>query len=42
MQHVHNQMSDQQSNINFTTPYAHTITIYDKQLLNFVANKLYT
>jgi hypothetical protein len=39
MQHVHNQMSDQQSNMNITTPYAHTITIYDSQLLNFAANK---
>jgi hypothetical protein len=29
MQHVHNQMSDQQSNMNITTPYAHTITTYD-------------
>jgi hypothetical protein len=29
MQHVHNQMSDQQSNMNITAPYAHTITTYD-------------
>jgi hypothetical protein len=39
MQHVHNQMSDQQSNMNITAPYAHTITTYDKQLSNFAANK---
>jgi hypothetical protein len=39
MQHVHNQMSDQQSNMNITAPYAHTITICDKQLLNFAANR---
>jgi hypothetical protein len=39
MQHVHNQMSDQQSDMNITAPYAHTITTYDSQLLNFAANK---
>jgi hypothetical protein len=39
MQHVHNQMSDQQSNMNITAPYTYTITTYDSQLLNFEANK---
>jgi hypothetical protein len=39
MQYVHDQMSEQQSNMNITAPYAHTITIYDSQLLNFAANK---
>jgi hypothetical protein len=39
MQHVHNQMSDELSNMNITAPYAHTITTYDWQLLNFAANK---
>jgi hypothetical protein len=32
-------MSDQQSDMNITAPYAHTITTYDSQLLNFAANK---
>jgi hypothetical protein len=39
MHHVHNQMSDQQSNMNITAPYAYIITTYDLQLLNFAANK---
>jgi hypothetical protein len=39
MQHVHNQMSDQQSNMNISASYAHTITTYDSQLLDFAANK---
>jgi hypothetical protein len=39
MQHVLNQMSDQQFNMNITTIYAHTITTYDSQLLNSAAKK---
>jgi hypothetical protein len=33
MQHVHNQMSDQQSNMNITPPYDHSITTYDSRVM---------